>query len=87
MYELLLSKQVSKFLKSRNRFEKTLIAQKFILLKESPNNSDKLDIKAMQGHKNIFRLRILSYRFIYEIKNKELLILVFRAGNRGDIYR
>lgn len=86
-YKLLLSKQVSKFFKSRNKFEKTLITLKFELLRNSPFPSGNLDIKAMKGHSNIYRLRVLDYRFIYEVKDNEVLILVFKARSRGDVYK
>ncbi len=33
-----------------------------------------------------YRLRISHYRFIYEIIEDELVILMVKSDNRGDIY-
>jgi mRNA interferase RelE/StbE len=34
-----------------------------------------------------YRIRISNYRIIYQIKNKELIILIIEIGQRKDIYR
>jgi mRNA interferase RelE/StbE len=33
------------------------------------------------------RIRIGSYRVIYDINDRALVVLVLRAGGRGDVYR
>jgi mRNA interferase RelE/StbE len=38
-------------------------------------------------YKDLYRLRIGQYRLIYQIKDDELIIFIFKAGNRGDIYK
>lgn len=48
-----------------------------------PNNN----IKKLIGIDNLYRLRVGDYRVIYQIKNKELIILVLKIGHRKDIYR
>ena len=45
-----------------------------------------LDIKKLKGLSNAYRLRIGSYRVIYEIKNTTLIITIVKIGSRGDIY-
>lgn len=34
----------------------------------------------------MFKLRVGNYRIIYQIKNKEVLVLVIAVGHRGSIY-
>ena len=41
----------------------------------------------MQGYESLYRLRIGQYRFVYQIKQNELIIFIIKAGNRGDIYK
>ena len=45
------------------------------------------DVKKMVGCKNEYRLRIGDYRIIYEINKNELIILVTKADNRGQVYK
>lgn len=72
-------------------------AQKFIL-KQPKNQQERLlnaicllpeigDVKAMQGHKNLYRLRVGSYRIIYTADNDILTVYVLEIGNRGDVYK
>jgi mRNA interferase RelE/StbE len=45
-----------------------------------------LDIKKLAGRPG-FRVRIGTYRGIYEIANDELLLLVLKIGSRGEVYK
>ncbi len=86
MYKLIIHKKALKFLKKRNDNEKVQIDAKLKLLKSNPYpTNEQLDIKKLQNS-NFYRLRINDYRFIYEIIDDELIILLLQAGNRGDIY-
>jgi len=42
---------------------------------------------ALQGDRAILRLRVGDYRILYTVKDKALLVLVIRIGNRREIYR
>lgn len=48
--------------------------------------TDGLSIKPLEGFSG-FRLRIGSYRAIYELDNAQLIVTVFNIGSRGDIYK
>lgn len=41
----------------------------------------------LSGEGQAYRIRIGNYRVIYEIINKELLILVLKIGHRKEVYR
>lgn len=86
-YRLLLHKSVIKFLESRPNKQRQELKEKIELLKDNPFQNKVLDIKSMQGYENIYRLRVGQYRFIYQIKQGELIIFVFKVGNRGDVYK
>ena len=45
-------------------------------------------IKALQGEfKGLYRLKLRTYRVIYEKVGNKLLILVLRVPHRKDVYR
>lgn len=87
MYRIILHKKVTKFLKTRTTGEQKLILSRLDLLTDNPKNNSKLDIKKMKSLENVFRLRIGRIRIIYQIVDKELLVLVISAGTRGDVYK
>ncbi|MCK4661804.1 MAG: type II toxin-antitoxin system RelE/ParE family toxin [Bacteroidales bacterium] len=87
MYKLLITKKATKFIKLLPTSKRKIIKQKFNLLIQNPYPNQSLDIKKMKGYSDIYRLRIGKYRFIYELKEKELIILVMTVGFRGNVYK
>ena len=86
MYKIEIKKQVAKFINKRTPKEKIKIAQSFSLLRQNPYRSD-LDIKKLINTKNDFRLRIGKYRFLYTIFENRMLVSMYKADIRGDIYK
>lgn len=43
--------------------------------------------RKLAGEVSAYRIRQGIYRIIYEVRNKELLVLVLKIGHRKDIYR
>lgn len=71
----------AKIIKSLNDFiENFSEDQERILLKNG-------NIKRLKGNlEGCYRLRLRTYRVIYEKRENELIILVLRIGSRGDVY-
>lgn len=46
-----------------------------------PNGSKKL-----VGFENVYRLRVGTYRIVYEVYNKKLVIIIIDIDVRGNIY-
>ena len=71
----------AKIIKSLNDFiENFSEDQERILLKNG-------NIKRLKGSlEGGYRLRLRTYRVIYEKRENELIILVLRIGSRGDVY-
>jgi len=87
LYHIKLHKRVVKFIESRNPKDKLRIKEKFLQLQNNPYPSNpKTDTKSMINNNNGYRLRVGSYRFIYDVIEDELLIYMEKADNRGDIY-
>ena len=86
-YQLKLHKSVTKFLKSAPPKTRQRIVDKLNLLQENPLTHPQLDIKAMQGLTDTYRLRIGQLRIIYQIQQDKLIIYLLTIGSRGDVYK
>ena len=50
-------------------------------------NSRPQDVKKLAGEDDLYRIREGDYRIIYAIRDKELIVLVVKIGNRKEVYR
>jgi mRNA interferase RelE/StbE len=73
-------KQLSKLTKSIQR----LIIEKIkkLIIPHSSNN-----VKKLIGTTDLYRLRVGDYRVIYQIRKRELVVLILKIGHRKDIYQ
>jgi mRNA interferase RelE/StbE len=44
-------------------------------------------VEKLEGEDDLYRIRVGSYRVIYAIRDRTLVVLVLRIGHRRDIYR
>jgi mRNA interferase RelE/StbE len=43
--------------------------------------------KALEGADRLYRVRAGDWRVVYRIRDRDLLVLVIRAGHRREIYK
>lgn len=55
-------------------------------LGDDPRRED-ADVRKLAGYADRYRLRVGDYRVIYEVVDRELIILVVGVGHRREIYR
>ncbi len=60
------------------------IAKKIDALATTPRP---VGCRKLAGPDAFYRIRIGDFRVIYSIKDRKLIILIIRVGNRRDIYR
>lgn len=46
-----------------------------------------IGVKKLTGEHSLYRVRVGDYRIIYEIKDKQLKILVLNVAARKDVYK
>lgn len=80
-YKIVIEHEAMKFLLRQPQ------EQREHLLKAINKLPDVGDIKPMVGHKDLYRLRVGSYRVIYTVENDLLIVRVLTVGNRGDVYK
>ena len=83
MYEVLLSPAAQRDYKKIPKGELPRINHAIDELEKNPRP---------EGYKKLtnrdaYRIRVRNYRIIYEIHNKELIVLVIRIRDRKEVYR
>jgi len=86
LYEIKISKKVSRFLKKRPLWLSQRFEQALEQLRQNPFRSN-LDIRKLAGFENDYRLRIGKYRFLFTVFKNDFLIFLYDADTRGDIYK
>ena len=84
-YTLLIKKQAKKALQSVPQSDRTRITEKIVLLGKDPDNPS-LDIKKLQGEP-YFRLRVGSWRIIFDRDDEVKIISLEKIKPRGDAYK
>ena len=56
-------------------------------LKTLQDNPRPQGVKKLAGEDNLYRIREGHYRIVYTIRDKELIILVLKIGDRKEVYR
>ena len=93
-YSLDFDKKASKDLLSLNKSVRNFILDELeIFINNFDEDYEKelikiKKIKSLHGEfKGLFRLRLRTYRIIYEKQNEKLIILVLRVSHRKDAYQ
>lgn len=84
-YRLLIKKQAKKALGSVPQPDRTRITEKIVLLAKNPDNPI-LDTKKLQGEP-YFRLRVGSWRIIFDRDNEVKIISIEKIKSRGGAYK
>jgi mRNA interferase RelE/StbE len=86
MYNIEFLPSAKKELKKLDFVIQKQVKEKIILLATDPEKL-KNNIKALKGEYNgKFRLRIGSYRVVFQIVEEQVVIIVIRIGHRKEVY-
>lgn len=83
-YKLIYHKSALKFISKQEKSVQKRIAEGLKGLLEIPPEGD---IKSMKGYTELYRLRVGTFRVLFEINHDEKVIYIQAIGNRGDIYK
>ena len=45
------------------------------------------DCKKLAGNTDYFRIRVGDYRVLYEVRDRDVLVLVIKIGHRREVHR
>lgn len=85
MYKIVFAKSAAKTLQKMPRNLANLIREKLEVIAADPH-ADLPNTKKLHNRPG-FRLRVGDWRVIYEIKDKQLILLVLKIAPRGEVYR
>ena len=83
-YKIIIDKKAQKFLDGLSASYREKIVLKIKALTSVDLNS--LNIKRLQGYKNLYRLKVDNYRVVFAITTDKRLIIVSVIGHRKEIY-
>ncbi len=84
-YTLLIKKQAKKALQSVPQPDRTRVTEKIVLLGKDPEDPI-LDIKKLKGEP-YFRLRVGSWRIIFDRDDEVRIISIEKIKTRGGAYK
>lgn len=82
-YQLTLSRDAVKFVAKQEKDVQVRIRKALLGLTVRPPVGD---IRLMKGYEKRFRLRIGSYRVLFEVNLQEKIVYILAIDNRGDVY-
>ncbi|OWY63264.1 hypothetical protein B7486_54060 [cyanobacterium TDX16] len=83
-YQVEFSRQAQKQFEALPRQIQQRLQPQIDTLAEEPRPSG---VKKLKGAENQYRIRVGSYRIVYEIQDAVLLVILLRIGHRREIYR
>lgn len=82
-YSIIIPKPVQKQLDNLPKIERDRLTFNIQLLADDPRLND---VKKLKGYNAAYRIRVGDYRIIYNIKDRELIVLLLSVSHRKDAY-
>jgi mRNA interferase RelE/StbE len=84
LYTIEYKKSVEKELRKLPAIQLKAIITKISTLAHNPRPEGSVKLR---GSLDLFRIRHTDYRIIYQVQDKQLVIVVIKIGHRREIYR
>lgn len=82
--EVQLSATAEKQLRAVPRVDQQRLVTAFRALATTPRPRG---CRKLQGYDDVFRIRVGTYRVIYAVHHRQLIVIVLKIGQRQDVYR
>lgn len=86
MYRIVYEKEIVKFLRRLTLVQLQKIKTKLESVAENPFG-DHPNLTSLKGLENGYRLRMGNLRVVYEVHTEGKIIIVWKIGFRGSVYR
>ena len=84
MYTVELKPQAERFIEGRSKKVQRQLIAKIEALQKNPRPARS---KLLDSVKKIYRVRSGDCRIIYQVRDKKLLVIVAKVGDRKNVYR
>ncbi|HII67023.1 MAG TPA: type II toxin-antitoxin system RelE/ParE family toxin [Thermococcaceae archaeon] len=84
MFEVIFTKKAAKRVQNLENSHKNKLKEIIITLRENPFS---YPYKKIKGEENIYRIRIGKFRILYEVDEKNNLIIIFKVERRERAYK
>jgi len=81
-FEIEITHSAEKQLRALDRVDQHRLAKAMLALAEEPRPRG---AKKLSGYDDVFRNRVGSYRIIYSVEQRRLVILILKIGHRRDV--
>ena len=82
-YRVIIPKPVQKQLNNLPQKIRLRLIAAIRLLEDNPRPDG---VKKLRGYDNTYRIRVGSYRVIYEIEDRKMIVLILSSIHRKDAY-
>lgn len=82
-YDIAISQTAEKQLKKLNPDDQRRVVRAIVALADEPNPRGS---RKLSGYDDVFRIRVGSYRVIYSVSGKRLVVIILKIGHRKDVY-
>ena len=83
-YEIEVSRTAEKQIGRLERADQRRIVRAIVALAREPRPRGS---RKLQGYDDVFRIRVGTYRVIYSVEDRRLIIVILKVGHRRGVYR
>lgn len=82
-YEIEITRTAEKQLKKLQRAEQGRVVAAVLRLADEPRPRGS---RKLTGYDDVFRIRVGTYRVLYSVSGRRLVIIILKVGHRRDVY-
>jgi mRNA interferase RelE/StbE len=83
-YTVRLNARVGKLLNRLPPDMRRRLVRRLVALEDNPRPRG---VEKLAGVEELYRVRVGTYRIVYAIRDRELVVVIVRVGHRRDVYR
>ncbi|NJE26323.1 type II toxin-antitoxin system RelE/ParE family toxin [Thermococcus sp. MV5] len=84
MYEIIFTKKAAKQVQTLEKAHMQKLKEILLSLRENPFS---YPYKKIRGEENIYRIRVGKFRILYEVNDKDHLVIIFKIERRERAYK